>query len=317
MKSSTFRLDSTNGSRIHISLWEPDSADRLTAVIQIAHGMTETGARYERFASALTAAGYAVYANDHLGHGLTAANADELGHLAKGDMMNMVYDMERISRYIREQHPNVPLILFGHSMGSFLSQMYLSKFGQLLDGVILCGSNGPRGPELLAGVLVSRVSASISGWKHRSTFINNLAFGGFNRRFKPHHTEFDWLSRDESEVQKYIDDPMCGYVCTVGFYHEFFNLLRAVHQPAVMANIPKDIPVFMISGTQDPVGNFGVGVLKLAEMYKQLGIKDVAVKMYPEARHELLNETNRDEVTSDCLAWINQVVLAVARAADQ
>lgn len=308
MITTTFKMKGTNGAQLHITQWMPDSETEVKAVIQIAHGMTETGTRYERFAEALTTAGFAVYANDHLGHGQTAADDSELGHLGKGDMMNMVEDMARLSRYIKEQHPHVPLILFGHSMGSFLTQMYISMYGHLLQGVVLCGSNGPRGPELHAGISITRLIASVSGWKHRSNTVNNMAFGGFNRRFKPHKTNFDWLSRDEAEVQKYIDNPHCGYVCTVGFYNEFFKLLTRIHKPDVMAKIPKDLPILLIAGTMDPVGNFGKGVPLLADMYRDLGIKDVSLIMYPEARHELLNDRNRDEVTTDCIEWFNRIL---------
>jgi len=307
MKASTFKLDSTNGCQVHVNVWLPDEDTEMKGIVQIAHGMTETSDRYERFAVKLTAAGYAVYANDHLGHGQTAESESKLGHLDKDDMMNMVRDMERLSCYARQQHPDAPLILFGHSMGSFLAQMYLSLYGNQLDGVVLCGSNGPQGPELLAGIALSRAIADIKGWTHRSAIITHMAFGGFNRRFKPHKTDYDWLSRDEAEVQKYIDDPHCGYVCTVGFYHEFFKLLRKIHQPELMRAIPKALPVLMIAGTEDPVSSYGKGVPKLAEMYRGLDIHDVTLIMYPEARHELLNETNRDEITADCLDWLNRV----------
>ncbi|MGZ9585545.1 alpha/beta hydrolase [Paenibacillus marinisediminis] len=306
MIASTFWMDSVSRGKVYVNVWEPETSIR--AAVQISHGMAETGNRYKRFAEALTAAGYVVYANDHLGHGQTAPNDTELGHLSKHGMMNMVSDMERLTLYIRDRHPGVPLILFGHSMGSFLTQMYISQHGKLLDGAVLCASNGPRGPELLAGIAVSRLIAGMRGWKHRSTFINNLTFGGFNRRFDPHKTEFDWLSRDEAEVQKYVDNPHCGYVCTVGFYHEFFKLLNRIHQSDVMSSIPKDLPVLMIAGTEDPVSNFNKGVPRLADMYRELNINDVTLITYPGARHELLNETNRDEVTSDCLAWMDRVL---------
>ncbi|MDZ7543093.1 alpha/beta fold hydrolase, partial [Clostridium perfringens] len=164
--------------KVYVTVWEPET--NIRAAVQISHGMAETGTRYKRFAESLTAAGYVVYANDHLGHGQTAPNASEMGHLSKNGMMNMVSDMERLSLYILDRHPGVPLILFGHSMGSFLTQMYIAQHGKLLDGAILCASNGPRGPELLAGVAVSRLIAGMKGWKHRSKFIDNLTFGGFN-----------------------------------------------------------------------------------------------------------------------------------------
>lgn len=307
MLITTFKLNSTNGTHLHITQWMPASEAEIRAVIQIAHGMTETGSRYTRFAEALTATGFAVYANDHLGHGQTAANDSELGHLGKGDMMNMVEDMARLSQHIKEQHPHAPIILFGHSMGSFLAQMYMSLYGSLLGGVVLCGSNGPRGPELQAGIAMTRLIAASNGWKHRSNLITNMTFGGFNRRFKPQKTHYDWLSRDEAEVQKYIDDPYCGYICSVGFYNEFFKLLSHIHKPDVINKIPKDLPILLIAGSMDPVGNFGKGVPRLKEIYNNLGITDVSIIMYSDARHELLNDINRDEVTADCIDWFKRI----------
>ncbi|MCG7408673.1 lysophospholipase [Paenibacillus sp. ACRRX] len=309
MNRTTFNLEGANGSRVHVYKWESVHPDIPTrGIIQIAHGMTETALRYERFAAELIQQGYIVYANDHRGHGKTASRPEQLGHMEKGDFMGMVHDMGQLSQYVQERHPNVPLVLFGHSMGSFLSQMYITKYGHLLHGLILSGSNGPRGLDLSAGVRVSQVIRALKGAAHRSEFINNLAFGGFNRSFKPSLTPFDWLSRDEQEVQKYIDDPMCGYVCTVGFYYEFFCFLKEVHHPSTLAKVPLKLPVLIVSGSQDPVGNFGKGLRKLKALYKQLGVQEVSLILYPGARHELLNETNRDEVTLDCIEWLNRLL---------
>lgn len=316
MHTHEFQLTSSTNSPITIYQWKKEEETphlQPKGIIQIAHGMTETGLRYARFAEALVQAGYIVYANDHRGHGRSASSMEKLGHLNRNDNHYMVEDMRIISTYIQAEHPGVPLILFGHSMGSFLSQMYIALHGSLLDGVVLCGSNGPRGPEVHAGKFAANLITKWKGIEHRSPFIDNLAFGGFNRKFQPSKTKYDWLSRDEHEVQKYIDDPFCGYVCTVGFYYELFHLIQHIHRPEVTARIPKDLPVLIIAGDKDPVGNFGAGVRKLEKLYtEQLKLQHVKTIIYPGARHELLNETNRDEITADCLAWFDELVAATA-----
>lgn len=312
MRTNTFHFLDEENVRIHVYHWLPDEAIEIQGVVQIAHGMTETALRYERFAEELTAAGYVVYANDHRGHGRTAATEQDLGYVGENGFMWMVRNMAQLTKIIREQHNNLPLFLFAHSMGSFLAQQYITEHADLIDGLILCGSNGPRGPELLAGVSVTKLIASMKGSRHRSAFIDKLAFGSFNRKFKPARTQVDWLSRDPKEVDKYVEDPYCGFLSTVGFYRDFFKLLRNIHRPEVMNHIPKQLPILLIAGDDDPVGNYGKGVRKLADQYRQLGLEQVECKLYEGARHELLNETNRDEVTADCLAWLQRQTLSSA-----
>ncbi|MGG0812933.1 alpha/beta hydrolase [Paenibacillus alvei] len=312
MRTNTFHFLDEENVRIHVYHWLPDEAIEIQGVVQIAHGMTETALRYERFAEELTAAGYVVYANDHRGHGRTAATEQDLGYIGENGFMWMVRNMAQLTKIIREQHSNPPLFLFAHSMGSFLAQQYITEHADLIDGLILCGSNGPRGPELLAGVSVTKLIASMKGSRHRSAFIDKLAFGSFNRKFQPARTQVDWLSRDPKEVDKYVEDPYCGFLSTVGFYRDFFKLLRNIHRPEVMNHIPKQLPILLIAGDDDPVGNYGKGVRKLADQYRQLGLEQVECKLYEGARHELLNETNRDEVTADCLAWLQRQTLSSA-----
>ncbi|MCY7484277.1 alpha/beta hydrolase [Paenibacillus alvei] len=312
MRTNTFHFLDEENVRIHVYHWLPDEAIEIQGVVQIAHGMTETALRYERFAEKLTAAGYVVYANNHRGHGRTAATEQDLGYVGENGFMWMVRNMAQLTKIIREQHNNLPLFLFAHSMGSFLAQQYITEHADLIDGLILCGSNGPRGPELLAGVSVTKLIASMKGSRHRSAFIDKLAFGSFNRKFQPARTQVDWLSRDPKEVDKYVEDPYCGFLSTVGFYRDFFKLLRNIHRPEVMNHIPKQLPILLIAGDDDPVGNYGKGVRKLADQYRQLGLEQVECKLYEGARHELLNETNRDEVTADCLAWLQRQTLSSA-----
>ncbi|MBD8499941.1 alpha/beta hydrolase [Paenibacillus arenosi] len=308
MQHHTFTLQAHDGLALHISQWSPDENEPVRAVVQIAHGMTETGSRYERFARSLTEHGYIVYANDHRGHGQTSISNELLGHLEANDMRHMVQDMDLLSRHIESAHPQLPLLLFGHSMGSFLSTDYLTEYGQRLKGAVLSGSNGPRGPELGAGVVLAKLIGKIRGRTYHSNLINNMAFGGFNRRFQPSITSFDWLSRDKDEVRKYVEDPYCGFICSVGFYEEMFHMLRRIHQPKQLARIPNDLPILLIAGDMDPVSHFGKGVPRLEQLLKQAGSQSLKRITYKEGRHELLNDTNRDEVTADVIQWFDQIL---------
>ncbi|UHA75952.1 alpha/beta hydrolase [Paenibacillus sp. 481] len=304
MQQHTFTFTDPQHIPIHVYCWSPDDERSIRGIVQIAHGMTETAERYERFAQALTDAGYVVYGNDHRGHGKTAAQVENLGYLGENGFEWMVLNMAQLSTMIKEKHEGLPLFLFGHSMGSFLSQQYISLHADLIEGVILCATNGPRGVDIIAGANLAKLIRTMRGDRHRSLLIDKLAFGSFNRKFEPSRTPFDWLSRDPAEVDKYVADPYCGFLSTVSFYHDFFRFLRVIHQPTTMARIPKTLPVMLIAGDADPVGMYGKGVLRLAEMYKQLTIQDVTCNIYAGARHELLNETNRDEITTDCIQWL-------------
>ncbi|MFW5437491.1 lysophospholipase [Paenibacillus apiarius] len=308
MLTNTFTFTDPQRIQVYVYCWRPENAHEAKGVVQIAHGMTETARRYEQFASALTSAGYIVYANDHRGHGKTAACEEDLGYVGEDGFNWMVRNMVQLTEIIRKNHEKLPIFLFAHSMGSFLAQQYITEHAHHINGVILCGSNGPRGPEILAGAGLAKLLASARGSRHRSSFIDKMAFGSFNRKFNPSRTPYDWLTRDKDEVDKYIADPHCGFLSTVGFYRDFFKLLRHIHRPETMEKIPKDLPIFLIAGDADPVGMYGKGVLHLADLYRHIKLKHVECTLYPDARHELLNETNREEVTADCLAWLDRAV---------
>lgn len=294
---------------LYVYGWLPDGdGTPAKAVVQIAHGMAETAARYERFAAALTARGYAVFAGDHRGHGRTAGRPEAVGDPGPYSFARMTDDLAAVTERIAARHPGAPIVLFGHSMGSFLAQQYMYRHPGKLAGVILSGSDGPKGPELGLGLLLARLEARWRGDGHRSRLLNALTFGGYNRRFRPVRTAFDWLSRDPEEVDRYIADPYCGGVFTAGFFRDFFAGLRDIHKPEHLRRIPRELPILIVSGDKDPVGRFGAGVRQLADLYRQLGFSRVRCKLYPGGRHELLNETNREEVTDDVLQWLDRLV---------
>jgi alpha-beta hydrolase superfamily lysophospholipase len=305
MNASSFTFNDTKGDKVFVYKWLPDEDKPVKAVVQIAHGMAEMGSRYERLALALTNEGYAVYANDHKGHGKTAASLDNVGYIGKAGFHGMLLDMKHLTDIIKSEYNHLPLFLFGHSMGSFLTQGYIQEYGDQLQGVILSGTNGYPGPTINAGILLAKGIAKLYGEKHRSKALNVLVFGSYNKDFKPIRTPFDWLSRDEEEVNKFIIDPFCGTLFTASFFRDFFLFLKEIHDPDRLRNIPKELPIYLLSGDQDPVGEQGEGVKRLVKIYHDLHIEEVFCRLYPGGRHEMLNETNRDEVTSDLLAWLN------------
>ncbi len=305
MKAKTFTLKGKGGAKIFVYSWLPDG--KPAAAVQISHGMAEHAARYERFAEALTAAGYAVYANDHRGHGKTAGALKNVGYFADKDGWDiLVDDMHRLTDHIKNQHPKIPVFLFGHSMGSFLSRDYISRWGGDIRGAILSGTGGDPGLLGKVGGLVARLEKGLRGGRAKSPLLTALSFGAFNKPFKPNRTDFDWLSRDNAEVDKYVADPYCGGVFSAGFWVDFLKGLNSLYRPDYLSKIPKNLPLYLFSGERDPVGNDAKGVREVYDSYKKAGLTDVTLKFYPDGRHEMLNETNRKEVFKDVIAWLKK-----------
>lgn len=315
MQERTFRMIDPQGIAVHVYEWLPEGwseGQPLNGIVQLSHGMSETARRYVRLAEALTARGFAVYANDHRGHGLTAASLDELGDPGENGFYWMAQNIIQLSQQITQQHAGVPLFLFGHSMGSFVVQKLMYEQPQLYSGFLLSGSNGPRG-LLSAGLRIAALEQRLKGPLHRSMLLHALVFGPYNRGLpKPRVTRFDWLSRDPDEVSLYVNDPYCAKPVSVRFYVHFFDLLMEIHRPECMNCIPREKPVYIFSGDRDPVGIYGKGVRKLYEYYRRLKLNDVELKLYPGGRHETLNDINRDEVTADLIDWLERHAPAVS-----
>ena len=273
------------------------------AAVVVAHGMAEHAARYGRFTGELAAAGYAVYAPDHRGHGRTAGGEDRLGW-AGGDGWNgMLRDLDRLTALVAERHSGTPLVLFGHSMGSVLAQRFAQLHGDRLAGLILSGTFGAA-PNVKVGIAVASALRMLCGERAPSP-LQRTMFAGFNKAFAPQRTGFEWLSRDDAEVQKYADDPYCGFTFSNGLLADMLRGYAETWKPANERRIPVALPVLFFSGALDPVGGNTRAVTALAERYRALGLRDVSVTFYPDARHEMLNETNRDEVVRDVLAWLD------------
>jgi len=301
MKTNEFSFIADDGKSIHVYHWAPDAAPK--ACVLIAHGMAEHASRYARFAAILTASGYEVWAPDHRGHGKTASEG-ELGWLADQDgFRRVVDDLHGLAGQIRREHPGKKLFLFGHSWGSFLSQGYCALYGGELAGCVLSGTAGDGGATVRAGRLVAAIGCALRGQKARAPLLNTMSFGSFNKAFLPARTQFDWLSRDAAEVDAYIHDPLCGFICTYGFFRDLLAGLSWIHAPATMAAIPRTLPILMIAGAKDPVGAAAGTLDWLYRTYTSLGIADLQLKLYPDGRHEVLNDTCRDEAAADVLAW--------------
>ena len=307
MQSKTFTLTAADGAGLFVYSWLPDRPAK--AAVQIAHGLAEHAGRYARLAEALTAADYAVYAGDHRGHGRTAAAPADLGFFAERQgWRRCIDDLAALHRRIAADHPGRPIVLLGHSMGSFMAQQVISERGDELAGAVLSGSGGKPSALAAVGRLIARIERLRLGPRGRSALINAMTFGAFNKAFAPARTPFDWLSRDPAEVDKYIADPFCGFPATAQLWIDMLDALGDITSARRQARIPKRLPVYVISGSRDPVGADTKSVEQLLAAYRAAGLERVTHRFYPEARHELFNEVNRDEVTRDLIAWMDGVV---------
>ena len=310
MSYSRFKFTAMDGVIINVHKWGLEEGQAIKGIVQISHGMAEWAYRYDYFAKALNREGYIVYANDHRGHGLTAPSMEDVGYISDNDgFFDKVEDMRELNQLIREEHPSLPVVLFGHSMGSFLSQRYIQLYGSDLVGVILSGSNGKQGPIINLGIALAYLEMKFKGRRHRSRLLDKLSFGSYNRAFPDNRTKFDWLSRDEKLVDRYIEDPYCGGIFTSSFFYDFLRGLKMITRRKNLEAVSKNLPIYIFSGSMDPVGGFGKGVEKLKEMYETHGLKEVSLVLYPEGRHEMLNEINRDEVIEDIVRWLNKILI--------
>lgn len=303
MQPTPFTYQASDGQSLYVHHWESEEAK---GIVQIAHGMSEHGGRYAHFARALNEAGYTVYANDHRGHGKTAESLSHLGHFADENGWNrVVEDMVEITNHIQEKN-SLPLFLLGHSMGSFLARRYIADYGDNLQGVVLSGTGSDQGVLSAVGIWLVNGQRQVKGKRARSNLLNRLSFGQFNRAFRPVRTPFDWLSKDDKEVEKFIEDPLCGVIPTTQFFHDLLLGIKELNKPTLLQKVPKSLPLLLLSGAQDPVGKNTKDVQKTYEQYMQIGLHDVTLKLYPTGRHEMLNETNKEEVFQDIISWLDR-----------
>lgn len=299
-----YNFNNLEDSKITYYKW--GNIENPKAIVQIVHGMSEWVGRYDYFAEKLVEEGYLVYGHDHCGHGNSSKSLDELGYIGeKNRFYLMLEDIKLLNSIIRKENAGVPIILFGHSMGSFLSQRYVEEYGDTIDALILSGSNGRPKSFTKAGLLVCKMEMMLKGDGNRSKLMDKLSFGGFNSSVKNPSTDFDWLCSDGNEVNKYIEDEFCGFIYPTEFYFDLINGLWDIHKQENLNKIKKlNIPIYIFAGDKDPVGYMGKGIINLYDTYRSIGVKDLNYKLYKDGRHEMLNEVNKDEVILDIISWI-------------
>ena len=290
---------------IHAELFIP-SDNNISAVVQISHGMMDYVGRYRGMAEAFCAKGIALCGHDHLGHGDSVSTPDDYGFFASKNGYNYVIDdVKGMNDLIRKEFPGVPVVLLGHSMGSFIARLYSVKYADSIDGLIIHGTAGPN-PATGAGLLLVKLLRAIKGERHRSKFVCSLADGGYNKGFDPAEGDGAWLTRDPSMVADRVGNPKNDFIFTLAGYEDLFTFLGNCNDSQWFREFPMGLPTLIVSGESDPVGGFGKGVRYVYDNLKKNGAS-VQLKLYPEARHELFMETNRNEVFADLIAWIEGV----------
>lgn len=302
MKNDLY-YDSIDGkTKIHAVEWIPDGEPR--AVLQLIHGMNEFINRYDEYASFMADQGFYVVGNDHVGHGESVVS-DELRGFFREKNGNKVLleDLETLRKMAAEKYPDVPYFILGHSMGSFLARQFVALHGSELAGAVIMGTGTTPLPVLKSGMALCTLIGAVKGKTYRSSLVNNIATGSYLKRFEPARTPADWLSKNEPNIDAYISNPWCRVTFTVAAYKDMFYSIQDCQSKKTIAKIPKDLPLLVTSGEEDPVGDYSKGVKLAYQSYVDAGIKDVTLKIYPGDRHEILNELDRDVVYADILKW--------------
>ena len=308
MKTREFYLPSSDGNfKLRCMEWIPDG--EIRGILQIAHGMIEHVGRYGEFASWLAEHGILVYGHDHLGHGKTAKEEKNFGYFGtSGGSLCIIKDIRRLTLYGKKRYPGVKHILLGHSMGSFFVRRYLSVYEDGPDAVILLGTGAPCGGAIFAGYLLAVLTCRINGERYRSRMLHQLSIGGYNRKFRPTETSHDWLTRDVEYARRYGADPYCQFMFSAGAYRDFFHIMLLGTRAEKAGKIRTDMPLLILSGDRDPVGENSKGVRRVYNRFDAAGAIDITLGFYEGARHEILNETNREEVYGDILQWLERQI---------
>ena len=321
VRTKTFHFLSANMySEIYGKMWIPEG--NIRAIVQISHGMAEHIERYGEFAEFLAGNGILVVGNDHMGHGKSVQSEDDLGYFAipvKGmsrkkreqysSSAQTVKDLLHITKIVKKHYPGVPYILLGHSMGSFLVRRYLMECGEEMDGAILMGTGHHSSKEVCMGRIVNKCISLIKGERYRSKILNRILFGAYNRRIENKTGKSDWVTSDEKKRTEYDNDKRCGFIFTMNGIEALLSTLHYIVKPENIEKMPTNIKMMVLSGNDDPVGNYGEGVKKMYQEYVRHGISDISIKLYDECRHELLNEKIKDVVYKDIFDWIDEHVI--------
>ena len=313
-------LSSNKYTEIHGKMWIPDRD--VEAVLQISHGMAEHIDRYDEFARYLAARGLLVVGNNHMGHGNSIVNKDDLGYFAipiKGmnkrkaenysSSADLVKDLVHITKTVKKHYPGVPYILLGHSMGSFIARRYLMEYGNELDGIIIMGTGNQPGVVVNVGLAITKMLIMTKGDRFRSELIYKMMFGAYNRKIDNPVSGDDWICTNKETLKKYEEDELCGFKFTLNGYEALLSTIKYIINKENIKKIPKDVKMLINAGKEDPVGDYGEAVKQVYETYTAQGVKDITLTLYDGCRHEILNETNKDKVYKDIYMWINDHVI--------
>ena len=303
-----YKAKSTTGiADLFVQSISPANDSDVIGIIQIVHGMAEHTDRYLDVAKYLCSQGFAVYMHEHAGHGRSINSTDDLGYFGETDgNERIVDDVKTVAQMAKGKYPGKKLIIWGHSMGSFVTRRFAAKYPGVADAYIICGTSGAN-PAAALGAFIAQTIGKVKGSRYRSPFINQLAFGTYNKKFNG-TTGFEWLSVNDENVRKYIADDKCGYLFTAYGYRDLFRLLGSVSGKDWYEAVPKDAPIYLISGDMDPVGNYGKGVKEVYDKLKETGHTNVEIKLYPGLRHEIHNEKTNGEVYADIAAFAEKIV---------
>ncbi len=297
-----------NENKIHGMRWIPEG-DKPTCILQIIHGMAEYIGRYDEFAGKMAEKGMLVVGEDHLGHGKSVRENGVYGYFCERDAATVVVrDSHRLKKMTQEQYPGVPYVILGHSMGSFILRNYMCRYGTGIQAAVIVGTGMQPKPLLLMGKAAAALQKIFCGSRHPSGLLNALSFGGYNKRIEDPRTVMDWLTKEEGIVDAYIKDPLCGFTFTVNGFQTLFELVSRLYKKENLEKMPKELPVLFVAGKEDPVGAYGEGVRRAYQSFKDVGMKNVEMKLYETDRHELLNESDREIVYEEIYHWITSVI---------
>lgn len=292
--------------KLHAIRWVPE-AEKPVCILQIVHGMTEYIDRYDEFARYMAERGILVVGDDHLGHGKSVRAGETYGYFCKHDAPTvLVRDEHRLKKLMQKKYADVPYIILGHSMGSFITRNYLLRYGKGIDGVIIMGTGMPPKPVLLTGIALSTIQGLVYGGDHVCKFIDKISFGSYNKRIDMTKEPGNWLSKNEENLMKYAGDPMCSFTFTANGFQTMFRLIYNLHDREKLKKMPPELPVIFLSGEDDPVGDYGKAVKQVYQSFREIGMENVQIKLYPKDRHEILNELDREDVYGDIYRWILQ-----------
>lgn len=294
-------------NKVHGKIMIPQTKNSVKGIIQFSHGMCEYFDKYSEFAEFMISNGYIFCGHDHIGHGESINSDNERGFFAEKDGYKyLIEDTYKMTSLVKSRYSELPYFLLGHSMGSLIARCYAAKYGNKIDGLLLCGTIGPQwtidGGIQLADRIIKR-----HGKFYRSKTLDKLSFEFANINFEPIKTRYDWTCSDEEVVNKHLHDNKSNFIFTASGYKDLFYLIKMCNEEKYIKNTPKNLPIFLFSGDMDPVGENGIGIKKVVELYEKVGLKNIDVKLYHGKRHEMLNEVNKDEVFSDILNWLETI----------